>query len=370
MFKRKIMIKKFILGCVSLVFIVACSTTSDDAPSVKSNDFNRGALLTNLADNIIIPALQDLKSDLNVLKADKDAFIANTNQSNLDKLRTSWLEAYKTWQSVEVFNIGKAEELQFNFQMNVYPTNTTDIENNINSGTYDLTNVNNNDAVGFPALDYMLYGVANNDASVLVIYQDVKYQTYLSDLVNQMEFLTNTVLDDWIASYKDTFISSTQNTVTGVVNKFVNDFIFYYEKALRANKFGIPAGNFSTTPLPDRVEAFYRGDVSKELALESLNAIQDLFNGKAYKGTTLDESFKSYLIHLERSDLATLINSRFDNARQKIEAIDDSFVNQINTDNTKMTLAFDALQLAVVSLKVDMLQAFNISVDFVDADGD
>lgn len=362
--------KNVFLGLVGLCFIVACTSSSDDGPSTKSDDFNRGALLTNLADNIIIPAFQDLKSDLNVLKADKDAFIANANQPNLDKLRISWLVAYKTWQSVEVFNIGKAEELQFNFQMNVYPTNTTDIENNINSGSYDLANVNNNDAVGFPALDYMLYGVADNDASILVKYQDVKYQAYLSDLVDQMELLTNAVLEDWITSYKNTFISSTQNTVTSVVNKFVNDFIFYYEKGLRANKFGIPAGNFSSVPLPDRVEAFYKGDVSKELALESLNAIQDLFNGKAYEGTTSGESFKSYLIHLERSDLATLINSRFDDARQKIEAIDDSFVNQINTDNTKMTLAFDALQLAVVSLKVDMLQAFNISVDFVDADGD
>ena len=35
-----------------------------------------------------------------------------------------------------------------------------------------------------------------------------------------------------------------------------------------------------------------------------------------------------------------------------------------------MTEAYDALQLVVVALKVDMLQAFNVSVDYVDADGD
>ena len=35
-----------------------------------------------------------------------------------------------------------------------------------------------------------------------------------------------------------------------------------------------------------------------------------------------------------------------------------------------MTEAYDALQLVVVSIKVDMLQAFNVSVDYVDADGD
>lgn len=362
--------KKFFLGFIGLCFIAACSSSSDDGPSAKSDDFNRGALLTNLADNIIIPVFQDLQTELRVLKADKDAFIAGTNQSNLDKLRASWLSAYKTWQYVEVFNIGKAEEIQYGFQMNVYPTSTDDIETNISSGTYDLANVNNNDAVGFPALDYMLYGIAANDVSILTKYENAKYKTYLSDLINKMESLNDTVLNDWTSSYRSTFISSTENTVTSAVNKFVNDFIFYYEKGLRANKFGTPAGNFSNDPLPDKVEAFYREDVSKELALESLQATQDLFNGKKYNGTTSGESFKSYLIHLERSDLATLINSRFDAARQKIEAIDDSFVTQINTDNTKMTLAFDALQLAVVSLKVDMLQAFSINVDFVDADGD
>ena len=45
-------------------------------------------------------------------------------------------------------------------------------------------------------------------------------------------------------------------------------------------------------------------------------------------------------------------------------------INQINTDNNKMLLAFDALQTIVVNLKTDMLSNFNIAVDYVDADGD
>jgi hypothetical protein len=35
-----------------------------------------------------------------------------------------------------------------------------------------------------------------------------------------------------------------------------------------------------------------------------------------------------------------------------------------------MTLTYDVLQKVVILLKVDMLQAFNINVDYVDADGD
>jgi len=43
---------------------------------------------------------------------------------------------------------------------------------------------------------------------------------------------------------------------------------------------------------------------------------------------------------------------------------------QVVNDNTRMTLTYDALQRAVVLLKVDMLQTLNVSVDYVDADGD
>jgi len=364
--------KKFFLGLVVIGLIISCSSTSssDDEPTGAVDNFDRGALLANVANNIIVPTFQDLDSKLSVLKASKDAFIATPNQANLDALRTSWLNAYKVWQFVEMLNIGKAEEILYGFQMNVYPTNTTDIESNIASGTYDLSNVNNNDAVGFPALDYLIYGVADDDVAIISKYSDGKYIAYLSDIVDQMKYLTETVLNDWTDSYKSTFISQTGNTATSALNKFVNDFVYYYEKGLRANKIGIPAGNFSASPLPNKVEGLYSKIYSKDLAIEALDAVQDMFNGKYYSSSSTGDSFKSYLINLDRNDLATLINSRFNDARQKLQALNSNFAMQIVDDNTQMTQAYDALQLAVVSLKVDMLQAFNISVDYVDADGD
>ena len=35
-----------------------------------------------------------------------------------------------------------------------------------------------------------------------------------------------------------------------------------------------------------------------------------------------------------------------------------------------MLITYDVIQVAVVLLKVDMLQALNINVDYIDADGD
>ncbi|WP_420574148.1 imelysin family protein [Kordia sp.] len=368
--------KKIFSIVLLALFIVACSS-SDDSPAPGGGNgttFDRAAMLENIADNIVIPSYQNLNTDLGALVTAKDNFNTTPNQANLDALRTAWLTAYKAWQHVESFNIGLAEQTLYYFQMNTYPVNTTDVENNVASGSYDLGHPNNNDAVGFPALDYMLYGLAGTDAEIVNKYTTAtdaaKYKTYLSDLVDQMQMLTQSVLNDWTSSYRDTFVASTSNTATSAANKFVNDFIFYYEKGLRANKIGIPAGNFSSTSLPDRVEGFYNEEASKELALEALTAVQNIFNGTQFGGSATGESFKTYLTSLERTELATLINNQFNTARGKIQALNSNFITQINTDNTKMTEAYDALQAAVVLLKVDMLQAFNISVDYVDADGD
>ncbi len=368
------MIKKILSIAIITLIILGCSKSDDgggnDSNGNNDDTYNRAALLTNMADQIIIPAYQDLNTKLLDLVSAKNDFLTTANQTNLEQLRTAWFNAYKTWQYVELFNIGKAEEILYGFRMNVYPTTVSDIEANIASGNYDLNSVNNNDAVGFPALDYLLFGIESDDANILNLYSSPNYKNYLSDVVDQMQSLTNIVLQDWINSYRDTFISSTENTASSALNKFVNDFIFYFEKGLRANKIGIPAGVFSTTPLPEKVEAFYSKNKSKELTSISLQAVKDLFNGKSYNSNTTGESFESYLQFLGRDDLAQVINSRLDDAQQKIQLLSDNLSNQVTTDNSKMTQTYDALQLAVVSFKVDMLQAFNVSVDYVDADGD
>ncbi len=373
------MIKKISVFFV-LTMLIACSSSDDGGSGGNggTDNFDRAAMLTNWADNIIIPSYQSLLGKLNTLNTAADTFATTADQTNLDALRAAWLDAYRSWQHVEMFNIGRAEQIGYHFFMNVYPLNTTDVENNITNGGYDLTHVNNQDAQGFNAIDYLLYGVAATDNDIVAKFSSdtnaAAYRTYLTDITGRMVSLTEEVLNDWNGSYRSTFVSSDGNTVTSSVNKLVNDFIFYYEKGLRANKIGIPAGVFSATSLPDRVEAFYREDVSRILALDGLEAVQDFFNGKHFSSATTGQSLKSYLDYLNTikngEDLSGLINTQFNDARAKIQTLDANFVNQINTDNTQMTQAYDELQRAVVLIKVDMLQAFNISVDFVDADGD
>lgn len=369
------MLKKIVLSLTVFGLLFACGGSDDgpDSGGVEDN-FDRGAMLTHIADNIIIPAFEDFQSQVTTLKSATETFTTSPTEANLESVQTAWFNAYKTWQYVEMFNIGKAEELQFVNFINIYPVTVSDIESNVAEGGYNLDSSNNHDAQGFPAIDYLLYGIGEDaTATVAKFTTDANaegYKTYLTDVVTKIDEVTNEIVADWNGSFRDEFVTSSANTATSSLNKLVNDFIFYYEKGLRANKIGIPGGSFSDDALPGNVEALYNEEVSRELALEGLQAVEDFFNGKSYNSTTIGLGFEAYLEALEREDLITAITNQLNASQAFINTLDTNFYQQTISDSTQMTMAFDELQQLVPYFKVDMLSAFNVSVDFIDADGD
>ena len=94
----------------------------------------------------------------------------------------------------------------------------------------------------------MLHGLADSDADIIAFYTNGvdggKYKTYMTDVVGRMQALTNSVLDDWKGGFRNTFVSRNGSSGTESVNSLLNDYLFYYEKFLRAGKVGIPAGVF------------------------------------------------------------------------------------------------------------------------------
>ena len=353
-------------------------TTSEDSSSSdnsESQTFDRKALLTNWANNIIIPLYEDFNTNLTALSDEITKFNETPNVDNLKLVREKWLNAYKSWQHIEMFNLGKAEETYFQSKMNVYPSDKERIERNLTNETYNLDNPNNNDAQGFPALDYMLYGTDESDEKIVDKYllENKKYNTYLSSLIDKMVSNTSVVVNDWNQN-KETYINSTENTSTSSINKITNDFIYYYEKLFRANKIGIPAGVFSGSKLPDRVEGYYSKIYSKDLALEAMSAIENFFVGKKYNSEEKGESLESYLNFLNSekngTSLSKSITDQFKVAKETIDKLNNDFASQVNEDNNKMLVAYDEIQKGVVFMKTDMLQSLSISVDYVDADGD
>ena len=372
-------LKIFISISILSIFIISCSSSSEDEQSTIP-EFDRSAVLINYADNIILPRLNNFKSSVDYLKESGDAYVDSPDLTTYTELHNSWLEAYINWQYVEMFNIGKAEEIMFFSKTNTYPVNEGRIQENINNQKTDLSNPNDWSCQGFPGLDYMIHGIANTENEIINQYiQNPLNGKYLKVILNELNNNTDLVLEDW-NTYRNTFINSIENTATSAFNMLTNDFVYYFEKGLRTNKIGIPSGVFSNNPLSNKVEAYYSSkngieDVSRDLIENALNAVDLVFQGKSSNQSPVGPSFKTYLDFIKANnvsadDIGSIVVNKIQTANQKILDLNKNFINQVENDNGKMLGAFDALQTIVVNLKTDMLSLFNVAVDYTDADGD
>jgi len=384
---------KRILGMVLFISLIwACSSDNggdipqppvdgggdDPMEDPQEVSFKRDVMLVNWADNIIVPSYEAFSEKMSVLIESFETFKNEANTTNLIAFREAWFSAYVSWQRVSMFEIGPAESADFRFSMNTYPTDTDKIDGHVATTTYDLSLSSNRAAKGFPALDYLINGLGQSDEDIVAKYAAPEKDdllAYTEAVLADMSSLTAQVISDWKNGYRDTFVANDGASATASVDRFVNDYVFYFEKFLRAGKMGIPLGVFSGSTLPENVEAFYKTDVSNELFLTGLEVVQDFFNGKHFGSTATGESLATYLDDLntvkDGEDLKQIINSQFDKARELVNTLDE-FRTEIETNNppTDMLLAYDEVQRIVPLLKVDMVSAMSISIDFVDADGD
>ena len=365
--------KKIILIFSLLLLVFACSKSEDVQ---LDKNYDKTALLTNWADNIIVPSFVNYQSKVNDLVASSNAFTTTPTQANLDILRNSWVETYKAFQYVAIFNFGKAEEISLNEKTNTYPTDILGINTNIISRNYDFNNLSQNTKQGLPALDYLINGLSSTNLEIVGFYTTnsnaTNYKKYLNELVTKMKSNADAIVSDWNISYRNQFIANTGSTVTGSVNITSNSFVKNLEKDIRTSKIGFPAGIFSGGLLkPQNIEALYKNDISKILLNESLKASQDFFNGKKFDGTATGSSLKSYLDFVKNNQqLSDLINAQYTKIFAANNFLNNNFSTQITSDNSKMISAYDVLQQNVVYTKLDMMQALSIKIGYSDNDGD
>lgn len=384
--------KKILFSLSFIAVLIACSSSEDSAPT-DPNSPTRKAMLENWADNIIIPAFQNYQTKINTLATATATFSTTANQTNFDNVRTAWLEAYKAYQQVALFEIGKAEEpgLMLRFYANTYPTQVgpnnasgdlNGIDQNIASGTYDLTVISSADEQGFPALDYLLYGLGADSPTILAFYTSnpnaTNYKNYLTAVVTRLKTVTDTITNNWTSGYRNTFVSSDGTGVNSSVSRMVNVFVNNYETAIRKGKIGIPAGEYSVEVRPQDVEAFYKKDISKILLEIATKSSNDFFVGKHFATATQGSSIKSYLDYLNikttvsgsEVNMSSAITTKFTEIDQTIVSLNNSFTPEVPADKTNMGITFDKFQETVSVLKNQMMPALQITVDYQDGDND
>ncbi|GLU53641.1 imelysin family protein [Dyadobacter frigoris] len=360
----------------------ACSGGSD-APTetIDVQDKNRKDMLTNLADNIIIPSYASFQAKFDLMLAKRTAFLVKPEQLELVALRQAWADAYVEWQKVELFEFGPGEKYSIRNYFNIYPANVAGINSDISELIPNFEVPASYDRQGFPALDYMINGVGADDAAILAYYgaptEGAKRLAHLNRLTNRMGGLINKVRADWSSTARETFVNKTGLDIGSSSSLMVNAYVLHYERYIRSGKFGIPSGAMlNGIPAAEKVEGFYKKDLSLTLAKTAQQAFVDFFNGKNFTTGVEGASLKTYLNALGAKDSATgktlseILNTQFEVIKTKLNALKPNLYDEVKSNNQAMKDTYTEMQKAVRMLKVDMTSAMSITITYTDNDGD
>ncbi len=359
-----------------ILFFGSCKKKNNN----KEFKGNNKEVLTNWAEHIIIPSYTNYQTKVHQLVNDATNFENDVNENTFNTLKNSWLESYKAFQKVIIFNIGKAEKIYFLGMTNTYPTSIDSIQNNIdliaqgNAGTIDLQPsfvIKKHTYQGFPALDYLLF----HPDYTLEYYQTEQGKhaaKYIVMLARALENNVNKIVADW-NNNKDNYINNTDNSVTGAYASTINAFLRGYEKDIRAAKVGYAAGAINAQnniPAPQIIEAYYNGTVDKELLKIALQASQDFFNGKYFSNDETGKSLKSILEELDHKELVDNINEQYNIMYARINNMPNSLKETAVSDNAAMRDLYDDIQVNVAHYKTQMMAALKVQIGYQDTDGD
>lgn len=364
-----------------LVVIAACSKNQKSEPGPVEHSIDRQAMLINYADNIVVPSYTAFKGNLDFMVKKGDAFDVNPTKITLTEFREAWVNTYISWQKVELFEFGSADKFVLRSYFNVYPANEALINANIIAANANFDLPSTYTSQGFPALDYLINGLGANDEAILSYYTTApdatKRLAYIKKITAQMNTVFNQVYTEWKSNQRDTFVSKVGMDASSSTSTMVNGFVRNYERSIRSGKFGIPSGTmFNGTVSPEKVEAFYKKDISLTLAKTAHQAATDFFNGKNNVGVE-GPSFKTYLNALSATDsktkgsLSLAITDQLALTEQKLNVLPTENLNElVKTQNELMINVYSELQKTVRLLKVDMTSAMSITITYTDNDGD
>lgn len=367
------------LFCIFSVILLALLSNcgSDGDLLEKANDYNQEALLFNLGNNLIVPAYEDLKDKADALNASVLALIDSPDLNKLNNARLALKEARLSFQWVAPYQFGPAEQVSLTSELNIYPVDVNQIENNITTGDYNLGTLDNLDARGFQAIAYLLYTPGSSDEEIISQISEPGYASYLSDLAERITSRAASVFSGWSAegdNYLATFTSSVGVAAGSSVGLLVNAKNQTFERATRDGKVGIPVGIRTLgEPVIQNQEAFYAG-YSVELLVESLTAYEALYEGHNYKQTNDGEGFDDYLEALasssENDGLAEIITNQFKKIIQASSQLSNSLTDEIQNNKSTVEELFAEMQQMVIYLKTDMASTLGVVISYQDTDGD
>ncbi len=359
-------------GLAALLLFAGCEDDMGGAQRPCESDFDQQALFAHIADELILPGYTALELSANNLHAAAFDFAEAPSTQTLADARDAFEAAYLNWQEVAQFEFGPAEAVALRATLNNFPLNASALESKIDGEDYDFTNPNTFDK-GFPALDYLLYGLGDgSEEAVAAQFADAKYATFLTAQTAFIADAAKTVSDAWKNGYRDQFVVKEGTAAGASLSQIINGLNEHYEM-IKRDKIGIPAGvvtlGFTN---PDKVEAPYSG-LSLSLAQRALLAAERFYLGigqDGQNGPGLDDYLEAVNATKEGESLNARIQQQFEAAKAVLEAVPAPLRTAVDDNNDLAVTAYNEITKQIVNIKTDMPSVLCVAITYIDNPSD
>ncbi len=161
----------FFMGavCLSTIALGGCSSdslsTNPNSSDNSDNDEMEIAVVTDFADNVVIPTYQQLELKAKALTKAVNTFISNPTAETLQAAQQAWIQTRYPWEQSEAFAFGPADSLGYDGDLDDWPVNETDVAAILqDKATLNEEAVKNLQTTekGFHTIELLLFGDDNN----------------------------------------------------------------------------------------------------------------------------------------------------------------------------------------------------------------
>lgn len=148
--------------------------------------FQDRQILLDFADQVVIPAYEQLVADTQALSQAIQAFVQDPNAQTLQAARQAWSVARITWEESEAFAFGPAAYLGLDADLDEWPLNEVEVLEVLNSGdplTPETVAELESGQKGFHAVAFLLFGVDNNKSLQDFTERDREYLAALGPVL-------------------------------------------------------------------------------------------------------------------------------------------------------------------------------------------
>lgn len=342
--------------------------------------FDRRDMLRDLTANVLLPTYRDLAARTSELRAATDALCAAPSTETLSSARAAWHATREPLQGAWLFHFGPAMDDRILADVDFWPSRPDTIEASLAGAPADITPAwvatLGVSGKGLPALEYLLFDPARDDATLIATLGDsatggARRCAYAAAIASEVERQTARLRDAWepaSGSYATTFTeegSAAYPTLHDAVSVFYNA-VFSATDAIKVRKIGTPQGRQNGgVPLPESTESRL-SDHSVDDMIHGMHALRSVFTGTrgAVDGLGLEDAIAEIrpdavpdvLAHID----AAIVALESDMPRPYDEHLADPIVEGV----------YQRMVAVVRVMSTDVAALLAVTVSFTDNDGD